>query len=146
MAMAAGDLELAGDIPPTVMVMVVDMADMADTMADTMEVPIGVAITTVITMAIMTDIMAAADITIPLHMHMVRWIAEALTGIPGLLVPPLQVQMDQPMWTQKIEFRHVVARQPAVLATMSQLRDPTLRPLKKAPRSLVALHQQIEVM
>jgi hypothetical protein len=103
--MVAGDLELAGDIPPMVMVMVVDMAD-------TTEVPTGVAIT----MAIMTDIMAVADIMVVaditlLHMHMARWIVAAPTGIPGLQVPLLQVQVDQPIMTRKIESRLAVLNQ-----------------------------------
>ena len=112
MDLADGALECHGDILTTP---TMDTGTVMDTMIPgihgvmevTTVVPTGVVIITDTTtgtgMAIMTE-----DIIIQLPMHMEKWIAEALTGTPGLREAVPEVPADQQFWIPRRPFQELV--------------------------------------
>lgn len=146
--MAVGDLECPGDILPTAMADVTDtmipgvMAVMVVIMVD-MAVPTGAVITTATGM----DIMMEEDITIPLPMHMAKWIAAALTDIPGRPKAAPEVQAGRRFWTQKRQCQGQTPNQAQALhVPMFQLTMLLLKPHVQPPRQAEAILRLPEAM
>ena len=143
--MADGDLECPGDILPTA------MADVTDTMipgvmavmADIMAVPTGAVITTATGM----DIMMEEDITIPLPMHMAKWIAAALTDTPGRPKAAPEVPVGRRFWTPKRQCQGQIPNQPqAVHVPMCQLTRLLPKPHVRPPLQAEAIQLPLEAM
>ena len=150
MDMEDGDLECPGDILPTAMAVATDtmipgiMAVMVDIMVDIMVVLTGAVITT----DTGTDIMMEADITIPLPMHMAKWIAVALTDTPGRPEAAPQVPAGRRFWIPKRQCQGPIpSQQQAVpVPTTCQLTRLLQRPHARPPRQPEAIQRQPEVM
>ncbi len=148
MAMAVGDLECPGDILPTAMADVTDtmipgvMAVMA-VMVVIMAVPTGVVITTATGM----DIMMEEDITIPLPMHMAKWIAAALTDTPGRPKAAPEVPVVRRFWTLKRQCQGQIPNQAqTVHVPMCQLIRQLPKLLVRPPLQAEAIQRPPEAM